>query len=169
MWIDLKNDSCVDGVGAFGCVAEPRPCDWACWLATVLLFRAALAREEDDGDAAVFAKGAKGPSSREAEGEGLDKVLDMGLCTCGVPTALLIGPCPTGDCVSLPVVIFVSLPTELPVAGDGDDADGESAMGSVWGVSVTFPAEGSIAAVPVLENDGALVGADLTPVSCKVD
>ena len=68
LWIDLKKDSCVEGVGAFGCVDEPRPCD--CGLATVLLLDTLAARLLEDGAVALVV-GVVALSTRDAELEGL--------------------------------------------------------------------------------------------------
>ena len=52
LWIDLKNDSCVDGVAGPGCVAEPRCCDWDVGLAAVLLLITLDAEAFDAGEGA---------------------------------------------------------------------------------------------------------------------
>jgi hypothetical protein len=36
LWIDLKNDSCVEGTAGLGCVGDARACDCDCDCATTL-------------------------------------------------------------------------------------------------------------------------------------
>ena len=46
LWIDLKNDSCVEGAGAFGCVDDPRPCDGGFAIVPFDALAAGLLEEE---------------------------------------------------------------------------------------------------------------------------
>jgi len=67
--MDLKNDSWVEGAGAFGWVEEPRPCGGGGFAIVLLLD--ALAAELLEGEAVALAVGVVALSTRDTELEEL--------------------------------------------------------------------------------------------------